>query len=264
MATWPPHSPSTTSVVSLCPVSRPCSMITFADRPPSPSTTFEKGHSMQTTCIRLCSCSSSAIYCPGVPATVSLDSFMIVLQTTRRCRRPRLPDERPADPVEMDNGAGKLSYMTVLQEQQGACSWKNNRCGTGVPCDSPTRRSPGDRDGIASPTFGVPVGGDVQRARPSDGVGPSRRAWRRRRGRPRSVHDHRTGRDRADGAIRDTTDEPSVAFGVGDGGPAFDDAGVGLCVPGQHATRRRRPFRGHSGYRVTSRPTDNNVPTTTT
>lgn len=43
------------------------------------------------------------------------------------------------------------------------------------PDGSPTRRSTGDGNGIASPTFGVPVGNDVQRVRPSVGVGPFRR-----------------------------------------------------------------------------------------
>lgn len=51
------YSTATSSVVSLCPVSRPCSMMRFAGRPQRFSTISEKWHSRQTTstCGRRCS-----------------------------------------------------------------------------------------------------------------------------------------------------------------------------------------------------------------
>lgn len=52
-------------------------MITFADFPLPFSTTFEKVHSMQTTCICCRSCSSPAIYCPMVPAEIFVELLIV-------------------------------------------------------------------------------------------------------------------------------------------------------------------------------------------
>lgn len=79
------------------------------------------------------------------------------------------------------------------------------------------------------------TGDDVEWPRPEDGRPVERGDTGG--GRPRSVHEPRPGSDHADGVIRETTDEPSVAVGVGDGGPAFADAGIGMYVRGPHATQ---------------------------